>query len=523
MLGCLSGGLEAEGYDPITIANAVTAYKAGNKEQAEAIVHAANHAQAALKKKQELIENPPAIHGDAHFASQAELDTAGLVGAGGDTVGSLFFGHHEETGEPLYWNGESHLLTLAPTRTGKSTVQIIPNLLRYKGSAVVLDPKGELAEATAKWRKENVGPIFKINPFAVPSLGTGSNSFNPLDMVKDDRSAREMAEMLYPRSEDSKQRFFDNEAIGFLAGVIEYFALYKDGKDRSIGTMRDITANIDGAFWQLLREMKANDMPASIRNAARNVESKSEDGRSRMLDSINQYMQMWDTQALRDVTSKSDFTFTSLKDRPATVYLVLPFNDLAPYSTFVQIVFAAALNAMLDNRIKPEIPVLFVLDEFLALDRSDKFVDALRTHASAGVRLWFFLQDLATLRHRYPENWQSFLQVEVKTFFGTDDKETAAYISEYLGFKTEAVADPTSGTTSIGGSATSYTIDEKYSYQKIALMTPDQVERYMASFDLSKPRRGLVFFRGGLRAKAKLTPWHLDRAVKDRCGLEWKS
>ena len=55
-------------------------------------------------------------------------------------------GPDRERSTPCNWAGESHLLTVAPTRTGKATMQIIPNLLHYKGSAVVLDPKGELAQ-----------------------------------------------------------------------------------------------------------------------------------------------------------------------------------------------------------------------------------------------------------------------------------------------------------------------------------------------------------------------------------------
>ncbi|WP_410052328.1 type IV secretory system conjugative DNA transfer family protein [Bradyrhizobium sp. SZCCHNRI1029] len=58
----------------------------------------------------------------------------------------------------MHWDGDGHLLTLAPTRSGKSVTTIIPNLLRYRGSAVFLDPKGDLYEATSAWRPANVGP-----------------------------------------------------------------------------------------------------------------------------------------------------------------------------------------------------------------------------------------------------------------------------------------------------------------------------------------------------------------------------
>ena len=84
-----------------------------------------------------------------------------------------------------------------------------------------------------------------------------------------------------------------------------------------------------------------------------------------------------------------------------------------------------------------------MFDEFLALDPDDRFISALRTHASAGVRLWFFLQDLPTLEQKYPTTWKSFFQAEVKTFFGTDDPHTAELVSNYLGDTTVAYESPT--------------------------------------------------------------------------------
>ena len=38
--------------------------------------------------------------------------------------------------------GSGHLITFAPTRAGKGTGQIIPNLLTWQGSALVIDVKG---------------------------------------------------------------------------------------------------------------------------------------------------------------------------------------------------------------------------------------------------------------------------------------------------------------------------------------------------------------------------------------------
>jgi type IV secretion system protein VirD4 len=94
----------------------------------------------------------------------------------------------------VHWDGDGHLLTLAPTRSGKSVTTIIPNLLRHRGSAVVLDPKGELYEATSAWRAANVGPVNRIASFDDGSDPKTSNfpkhGFNPLARIRSQHHAR---------------------------------------------------------------------------------------------------------------------------------------------------------------------------------------------------------------------------------------------------------------------------------------------------------------------------------------------
>lgn len=498
------GQLKDMGYDPITIDNVVNAIKAG--QPYEGILAAADEARAARAKANELRRNPPPIHGSAAWATISELTEAEFLfsekpktGAGID-LGRV-------SNEYLYWQGESHLLTVAPTRTGKGTMQIIPNLLQYKGSAVVLDPKGELAAITADWRREHVGPVYIINPFELAPFGKETAAVNSLDQVNNAQDALKLAEMIYPRTNDDKQKFFDNEAIGFLSGVIEFVARYAPEGWRNMGYIRDILSANDDKFESLVEAMSDPGMPASIRNSARSIFTKNSDvSIPRLFDSMNQHLRIWDSEGLRRATERSDFNFKDLKDETATVYLVLPFDELTTYSTYVQMIFAMALDAMLADQSKPEIPVLFILDEFLGLEADDRFVSALRTHASAGCRLWFFLQDLPTLEQKYPTTWKSFFQAEVKTFFGTDDPHTADLISNYLGDRT-IVYDLPSTSPSVGGQAASYSISENIQLTGRPLLKPDEVIRQLASLKLAEPRPAINFIRGVPPTVAYIAPY----------------
>lgn len=503
--------LEKEGYDPITVDAAVEAVKAGRDP--EAILFQARQSYALKEKQHAMRKNPPPVHGSAAWATLPDLQKAELLHA--NAGAGLSLGNCSS--HPITWQGESHLLTVAPTRTGKGTMQIIPNLLQYKGSAVVLDPKGEIYAATHKWRRDNVGPVYAINPFGADHISNETHAFNPLDGVTDAQSALELAETLYPRTNDDKSQFFENEAIGFLAAMLEFTARFAPFEQRSIATVRDAASSLNKDFYGLVNAMADDAMPPSIKNSAKNFLTKSKDtGKPRVMDSLNTHMRIWDSEGLRNATARSDFDFKDLKENPATVYLILPFEKIEPYSTFVRMVFATALDAMLQNKAIPEIPVLFVLDEFLALNADDKFVSALRTHASAGVRLWFFLQDLPTLEQKYPTTWKSFLQVETKTFFGTDDPFTAELISKYLGDTTVAFDIPNMSASTSGGSSASasYSISENLNLTRRNLMTPDEVIQFMNGSSETRP--AIHFMRNIRPVQAALTPWFTDANLSAR-------
>ena len=65
---------------------------------------------------------------------------------------------------------DRHLITFAPTGSGKGVGVIIPNLLHYRGPAIVIDPKGENFAVTARYRRDVLRQtIFLLDPFhAVP-------------------------------------------------------------------------------------------------------------------------------------------------------------------------------------------------------------------------------------------------------------------------------------------------------------------------------------------------------------------
>jgi type IV secretion system protein VirD4 len=106
-------------------------------------------------------------HGSARFATDKEAARLTRASQG------LLLGRDLRTGKLLRYGGPAHLLTMAPTRSGKGVGTIIPNLLTADRSVVCIDPKGENARIAGRARNR-FGPVFVLDPFEVtgrPSAG----------------------------------------------------------------------------------------------------------------------------------------------------------------------------------------------------------------------------------------------------------------------------------------------------------------------------------------------------------------
>lgn len=499
------------------------------------IIESARRDLAAREERERLLENPPPLYGSGRWASPQELRTIpnGKLYLAGrsefDNPSSILLGGYsddESNPEPqfVHWHDDGHLLTIAPTRSGKAVTSIVPNLLRYRGSCVVIDPKGEHFEKTSAWRKSIGHDIYRISPFDHGS-GWARHRYNPLVQVRTEADAMSLAKQMFPRDPKAPE-FFSDDASGFLSAAIMYVKHNAPPHRRTLATVCQLASQKGQDLLNVAKKLK--EFPLSAK-AGEAILGKTRDRGLQTLEAtLESKLALWRDSDIQRSLSGTDFSFEDLKDRPITVYIDVPFGKMEPFSPWLRILLKSALDAMESNRRTPDIPVLFILDEFLNLGPFPEFRAAIRTHASAGVRLWFFLQDVMSLQEQYPGNsWQPFLTCSVKQFYGIDDPITGELIGKYLGHETLAYLSRSSGHTGSShlgrwyGDAsvnTGTSGSESVQFLGRPLLTPDEIMELLSGWQRNGWRWGINYARGARPFKTRMVSYTESETCMKRIG-----
>ena len=384
----------------------------------------------------------------------------------------------------LRYTGDAHLLTLAPTGAGKGVSCVIPTLLSYPGSILVIDPKGENYAVTAAYRRSIGHDVVALDPFG---LVDGTGQFNPMASIDpwdtasiDDAAA--LAEMLVVRdpraSGDSV--FWSEEAKALIAGVILFAAA--SNQPHTLDTAWQLLSLAPRDLTKLWNQMAASTAAdGAIKAAADRVRQKGDRVRSAILAETQSHLHFLDSGRLAQVMERSSFSFSDLKTRRTTVYVVVPPNRLDVCRRWLRLMVASAIDALIRTPGPPRDRVLFLLDEFPALGYMPPLERAISLARGYGGTCWLLAQDLSQLRALYPVTWSSFIaNAGVLQAFGTNDVETATYLSDMLG--TTTVRVPTRSHSARAGAAGLFrgsAARETWSESERArpLLSPDEVRR----------------------------------------------
>ena len=449
----------------------------------------------------------PDTHGSAHWGSVGDMRMLGhLFGPGAPGPAGFALGRAVDTprGTDNRFRQAGHVVTFAPTGSGKGVGLVIPTLLEYPGSCLVLDVKGENYAVTARARRAMGQAVWLLDPYGI--TGDPAHGFNWLDRVdlgSEDclADAMQLADACVIPSDKGGDDHWDDTARDLIRGLVLHVAGFL-ADERNMGEVRRLLTDNAESLDDTLAAMMASDAAFGVVARAANTFSGMADReRGSVLSSARRHTAFLDDPRIARALSRSDFSLADLKRQPMTVYVVLPADKLrGGNARFVRGLVNDALAGIMADAVTPFHKVAFLLDEFAQLGRMTAIEDAISLVRGFGVALWLFLQDMDQLKI-YPKRG-TFIANATTQFFNTKDLETARYVSDTLGKATieyETANRGRSGGSNYGGSGVGMNRGSSAgAAQQFAgreLLTPDEVMR--------EPR-AIVLVAGE-------PPWLLDR------------
>lgn len=393
-----------------------------------------------------------------------------------------------------------HIMTIAGSRSGKSACLLIPNLRLYPGSALVIDPKGELAETTASHRAEKLGHrVVVLDPFEVanvdPKYRGHHDPLSELDELSGDfiDDAAVLAEALVVDSGGDEH--WTIAARNLLVGLI----LFARIGERSLADVRQLLTGDPAALWESMANFYDPEYAEEVQEAFELVRAtgasmrfKSDREGPAIVSSALEQLGFLRSPAMRRLMSRQDVSLTSLKrsddGRPVTIYLVLPSGRMGTHSRWLRALVTQALMHFERLPGTPEHPIVMVLEEFAALGHLGPVERAAGFIAGAGVRLWCVLQDLAQLQTHYDKGWETFLgNAGVLQAFSVSDLTTTEYLSKRMGETTiETTRREQVGTEQFReGDA-----GERREFRTLPLLTPSEIAIEFARISENGEARG---------------------------------
>jgi type IV secretion system protein VirD4 len=426
----------------------------------------------------------PPLHGAARFASERELRRHGFRSRVGIVVG-------RKRGKFLTFGGPEHVIVEAPTRSGKGVGIVIPNLLTWRGSVVVLDVKRENYEATAGFRARYGQEVFLFNP---TDREGRSARYNPLSYI--DRSdpddviieLQKIATMLFVAPEHGEAFWATGARTGFT-GVGAYLAEATDGPFTLGEIYRRMTqSDVRAVFKRKLAKPSLN-LSVGCRTALSDFAGGSDNSFADIKKTITNVLGLWLNPIVDAATSVSDFDLRDLRKRRMSIYLGVSPDELDRIAPLYNLLFQQLID--LNVRELPDqttpVPVLVILDEFARLGRASVIASAFSYVAGYGIRLLPVIQSRSQLRGVYGEHVADEIVANcgVEVAFTPKELRVASELSERIGYIGQESVSKSQQLEGLFGNRSRTTTDHRR-----ALMLPQELMQF--------PTGKLILLRGGI-------------------------
>jgi type IV secretion system protein VirD4 len=395
-------------------------------------------------------------HGSARWATAAEIAAMNLDDKASPVVGA----YTPPGGPPRYLHDakDRHVFVFAPSGSGKSTGLVIPTLLSWPHSVLVLDVKAELWQHTAGYRAATLGNrCIRWDPASLKSA-----RYNPLFQIhpgpEDVAGAMLLADNLVdPDGRNQHRDFWQQSAHSLLVGLILH-TLYAE-PHKTLAHAAHILADSERTLRRMLKAHhalgrvvdgqelrwttsagKLTSTHPVVADAARALLEQDPRTRSGIVATAQSHLALYHDPIIAAATETSHFTPADLVDpkmAATSLYLTVAPAELVRLRSLIRITlnqFCQALTRSLsfDPTTKNR-PLLLVLDEFTALGRLDFFSAAIAYLRGYGIRVYISVQSLAQIQDVYGQNQSITTNCGAQVAFAPNDVPTAKLLSETIG------------------------------------------------------------------------------------------
>ncbi len=403
---------------------------------------------------------PSRAHGSSRWATTRELERAGLLGKAGVVLCQTNEGAFRTTidrgghvrvdatawGRLVRHDGPEHVLCFAPTRSGKGVGLVIPTLLSWGQSVLVIDIKKENWARTAGWRRQ-FSRVWRFEPTAADSV-----RFNPLLEVRrgitEVKDAQNVADILVDPTGDKEIRdHWQLTAHTLLVGAILH-VLYAES-DKTLSGVAAFLSEPSRSPGETLRRMLETAHVRSgphplVAQTAQEMLNKTENKLSGVFSTAMACLALYRDPVIARSTSTSDFRIDDLMngDAPASLYLVVPPSDLSRTRPILRLLLNQIARRLTESMEFGGAPayrhrLLMLLDEFPSLGRLEFFETSLAFMAGYGIKAFLIAQSLNQLDKAYGPNHSILDNCHVRLTYAANDDRTARRISDLLGQATE--------------------------------------------------------------------------------------
>ncbi|MCA3845311.1 MAG: type IV secretory system conjugative DNA transfer family protein [Burkholderia sp.] len=394
-------------------------------------------------------------------------------------------------GRYLRFAGQQFVLLAAPARSGKGVGIVIPNLLSYSDSVVVLGIKQENFRLTAGFRHAHGQAVYLFNPFAQDAR---THRYNPLSVIASGMfrvgDILAISYVLYPAG--GHDEFWKDQARNLLLGLVLLLCEWRDARLAGVREVPDYPVTMG----EVLRQSSGNGQPIKTYLQQMLIQHRPRLSRT-CIDALNRFLAnddkvlasilatfnapltIWANPIVDAATSANDFDLRDVRRRRMSVYLGVTPDHLSEAAILMNLVFSQLVNLntkeLAEDNPALKYQCLLLLDEMTAIGKIQIIARAVAYMAGYDLRLLSIVQSDSQLESVYGRADARSIVTNhaMQILFAPREQTDANAYAEMLGTRTER-SRSTSRSSGMFGARGG--MSESFSEQRRALMLPQEIK-----------------------------------------------